>query len=119
MASKSKAAREDQKTYWKKKLDERLIALKEKGATSESITKDTAVRKIRARIRDADSRLKAISEAEKKLEDMARRRAEKAAAPKKEKSKKEKESALTEEMSKRQKKKRKKREEKQTKQEAE
>jgi hypothetical protein len=118
MASKSKAARKDQKVYWEKKLDERLSALKEKGANSESITKDTAVRKIRAKIREATSRLKAISEAEKKLEDMARRRAEKAATPKKEKGNKEKDSAQTEEMSKRQQKKRKKREEKQDKQEA-
>jgi hypothetical protein len=114
MASKSKEARQDQKVYWEKRLDERLTALKEKGA--DKIAKDTTLRKIRAKIREADSRLKAISQKEKKVEEMAQRKVEKAKAAKKERSKKQKEPAPTEEVSKRQKKKQKKRQEKQAQQ---
>ena len=116
MGSKSKAAREDQKVYWKKKLDERLTLLKEKGTPSEGVRADKAVQKIRAKIRETDSRLKTISRKEKKAEEMAQRRAEKAAAPKQEKVKKGKSAEQAEEMSKRQQKKQKKREEKQTQQ---
>lgn len=116
MGSKSKAAREDQKVYWKKKLDERLTLLKEKGTPSEGVRTDNAVQKIRAKIRETDSRLKTISRKEKKAEEMAQRRAEKAAAPKQEKVKKGKSAEQAEEMSKRQQKKQKKREEKQTQQ---
>jgi hypothetical protein len=114
MASKSKEARQDQKTYWEKRLDERLTVLKEKGA--EKTAKDTILQKIRAKIREADSRLKTISQKEKKVEEMAERKMEKAKAAKKEKGKKQKEPEPTEQVSKRQKKKQKKREEKQAQQ---
>ena len=108
MASKSLEAREDQKEYWGSKLNQRLSFLTEKGFEPGKITKDVTVRKLRAKIRVTESRLKTIASKEKKVEEMARIKAEKAAAPKQEKGKKKKEAGKTTEKSKRQQKKSKK-----------
>ena len=112
MASKEKTARLEQKVYWEEKLDQRLSLLADKGAGSEKISKDTTVRQLRAKIRETDKRLKAIEEKEKKLEEMAKARAEKLADPKKEKGKKGKASKEQPADSKRQQKKKKKKEKK-------
>jgi len=85
MASKEKAARLEQKAHWEEKLNQRLSLMADKGAESKKIAKDTTVRKLRAKVRETDKRLKAIEEKEKKLEEMAKVKAEKLAAPKKEK----------------------------------
>lgn len=88
MASKSKTSRLEQKAYLEKQLDERLSFLSEKGIEPGKISKDTGVKKIRAQIRETVGRLKVISDMERKVEEMARIKAEKMAAPKKEKGKK-------------------------------
>jgi hypothetical protein len=108
MTSKSEAARESQREFWENKLKQRLSSLGEKGLESSKITKDAAVRKIRAKIRETENRLRVIADLEKKKADMARRKVEKKAGPKKEKGKKKKEVEPKQEMSKRQQKKKKK-----------
>ncbi|MBW1705161.1 MAG: hypothetical protein JRJ86_08335 [Deltaproteobacteria bacterium] len=108
MPSKSKAARLNQKDSLENKLEQRLTVLAEKGLKPGEISKDANVRGIRAKIRETNARLTAISALEKKAEEMARIKAEKEAAPKEEKGKKKKEEAA--ETSKRQKKKKKKKE---------
>lgn len=112
MSSKSKESRLDQKAFWENELSRRLEVLADSGIEPATIAKDTAVRKLRAKIRETAGRLRAISTAEKKVEEMEKIRAEKLAAPKVEKSKKKKgiEDAATD--SKRQQKKKKKKESK-------
>ena len=107
MASKSKEARLEQKAYWENKLTQRLSVLTEKGFEAPKIAKDSAVRKIRGKIRESGARLKTIADLEKKNEEMARIKAEKMAAPQKEKK-----TEKAPEMSKRQQKKTKKKESK-------
>lgn len=109
MASKEKVARAEQKAYWEEKLNQRLSLLAEKGAGPSKIARDPTVREFRAKIRETENRLKAIEQKEKKVEDMARIRAERLAAPKK-KEKKRKEAEDKPGVSKRQQKKRKKKE---------
>ena len=109
MPSKTKEARTDQKLYWKGELGRRLSELAQKGLEPEKISKDATVRKLRAKLRESDSRLRRISSLEGKLEDMARLKAEKLAAPQEEKKgKKKAEAEKPAEVSKRQQKKQKK-----------
>jgi hypothetical protein len=110
MASKDKESRLGQMSYWEEQLNQRLALLTEKGVASEKIAKDTEIKKIRAKIRDTRDRIAAIEKKEKKLEEMAKTKAEKAAMPKKSKKKKKGEGAPAE--SKRQQKKKKKKEKK-------
>ena len=112
MGSKSKENRLDQKVFWETELNRRLEILAESGIESSAIVKDTAVKKLRAKLRKTDGRLRVISKAEEKVEEMAQLKAEKLAAPKPEKSNKKKdiEDATTD--SKRQQKKKKKKESK-------
>ena len=88
MASKDKAARENQNAYWEGKLKERIDTLAGQGLSEQLIAKDTAVRGIRARMRETGARLRAVARREEKVEEMARAKAEKLAAPKQEKGKK-------------------------------
>lgn len=108
MVSKSFESRENQKEYWGNKLDQRLSFLTEKGFEPGKIAKDVTVRKLRAKMRETESRLKTIASREKKVKEMVRIKAEKAAAPKQEKGKKKKEVGKTTGKSKRQQKKSKK-----------
>lgn len=112
MVSKSREARLGQKAFWEEKLSQRLSALDDKGATPEDTAKDTTVRSLRAKLRETDRRLGVIDKKEKKVEEMAKRKAEKLAAPNKEKTKKGKKAKVEETPveSKRQKKKKKKKE---------
>jgi hypothetical protein len=112
MGSKTKQTREGQKTYWETKLNQRISVLAEKGTESEKIAKDPGVRKIRAKIRQAQGRLKVIANSEKKAGEISRDKAEKMASPKEEKAKKEKEQKKEPDISKRQLKRLKKREDK-------
>ena len=112
MASKAKEMRVNQREYWEGKLKERFSVLSEQGVAPEKMTKDVAVRKIRAKLRDTEARLKAIARLEKQTEEMARIKVEKAAAPKKEKAKKGMAAEGSSEPSKRQKKKMQKKERK-------
>lgn len=88
MASKLRTAREAQKAFWEAELSKRIEFLNGKGLDGDSVTKDTAVKKIKAKIRESAFRLSTIAAYEKKLEEMARIREEKKAAPPKEKGKK-------------------------------
>ena len=112
MASKSREARNDQKIYWEKKLEERAAFLKEKGINQESVAKDSRIRRIRAKLRKTGHRLHVIEGNEKKNEDMARLKSEKVSQEKGKllKNKKTEPEEVT--VSKRQQKKQKKREQK-------
>jgi hypothetical protein len=114
MSSESKQARQGQKGHWENQREKRLLVLKKKGVAPENIAKDAVLRKIRAEIRKADSRLRVITGKEKKLEEMAKVKADKAAAPKAEKRKKKAEAQQASDGSKRQQKKLAKKEQKQT-----
>ena len=119
MPSKSKEARLEQMTYFEKKLDDRLSLLAEQGLDSKQITRDSAVKKLRAQIRKTNDRLKVIQDLQTKSDEMARLKAEKLAAPKKEKEAKKKSQEEEAQVSKRQKKKMAKKEEKEAKTEQE
>jgi len=90
MPSKTREARLDQKAFWEAKLNQRLSLLKEKGLESRPIAKDIAIKSLRAKLRETESRLNAIDALEKKVQDMARLKAEKMAIPKEGKAKKKK-----------------------------
>ncbi|HDZ89104.1 MAG TPA: hypothetical protein ENH37_00290 [Deltaproteobacteria bacterium] len=109
VASRAKTVRADQKAYWEEKLNQRLSLLADQGAEPRKVARDTTVRQLRAKLRETEKRLQSIEEKEKKLEELARVKAERLAAPKK----KEKKKTAAEEKaaeSKRQQKKRKKKE---------
>ncbi|OQX66183.1 MAG: hypothetical protein B5M55_00785 [Desulfococcus sp. 4484_242] len=110
MASKEKATRLEQERYWGEQLKKRFTLLTGKGLDAGRISRDAAVRKLRARIRETGQRLRAIEEREQKAEEMARLKAEKLAAPKIKKSRKKKEMEEKPAESKRQQKKKKKKE---------
>lgn len=110
MASKSKEARIEQKTYWETKLEQRLGVLAEKGVDPKKAAKDPAVKRIRAYLRETETRLQTIATLEAKAEELSKKKAAKSAAPRKEKGKKGKQKQEAPEMSKRQQKKKKKKE---------
>ena len=113
MPSKTREARLEQKAYFEKKLEERLSLLGEKGLDSKQITRDAAVKKLRAQLRKTNDRLTVIDAREQKVAEMAKAKAEKSAAPKKKEKAPKKESQKDDaQMSKRQQKKRAKKEEK-------
>lgn len=112
MSSKSKNVRQDQKAQWELKLTQRVSMLAEKGLQPETIGKDAGVRMLRAKLRETGFRLKAISELEKRTEELAKIKAEKANIPKEKKGKKEKDAEQAPAASKRQQKKQKKKESK-------
>jgi hypothetical protein len=111
MGSKDKEARLAQKSQWQDKLDQRLSALSEKGVKEEDVAKDAVVRNLRAQVRKAGARLRAIDSLRSKAEEMARRKEENLAIPKEQKAKKKKGAEdEKQELSKRQQKKKKKKE---------
>jgi hypothetical protein len=73
-----------QKAYFEQKLQDRLSFLSGKGIKSPKADKDTLVRKLQAKIRDVNNRLRLITDHEKRTEEMAKIKAERAAAPRKE-----------------------------------
>lgn len=84
MGFKRKQALTLQKESFERKLKDRLALLSEKGIESRKIDRDTIVKKWRANIVAINTRLKAIAANEKKIEELARIKAEKAVAPQKE-----------------------------------
>jgi len=108
MPSKSKEARLEQKIFWEEKLKQRLDVLAENGVDPRKSPKDRTVKKIRAKLRDTETRLNTIGTQEKKIEEMAVKKAEKLAAPKEKKTKKKVAEEVKGAESKRQKKKKKK-----------
>ena len=112
MGSETKEARMKQKDHWQIQLDKRLTDLSQRGVSPEDTAKDAAVRKIRAQIRKANGRLRAIDAKEKKSAEMAEAKKKKAAASKSGKKKDKKGQEKAPEMSKRQQKKKAKKAEK-------
>ncbi len=96
MGSKEKETVLLHKTSFETELKERRAYLLEKGIDAREITRDGVIRKIRARIREANLRLKAIDAIAARTEELAKMKAEKLAAPKKEKKGKEPEAAAPE-----------------------
>jgi len=85
MASKDRAARKEQKLYWENQLSRRLEVLTEKGLEPGRIAKDPTVKKIRAKMRKTETRLRAIDELAKKNKEMIEAKAAKAEEKTKEK----------------------------------
>jgi hypothetical protein len=73
-----------QKAYFEQQLQDRLSFLSGKGIKSPKADKDTLVRKLQAKIRAVNNRLRLIAAHEKRTEEMVKIKAERAAAPKKE-----------------------------------
>lgn len=109
MPSKIREARLGQKYYWEIQLKQRLSVLSEKGVKPKDVSKDSAVRMIRAKMRETEARLRTIESIEKRSEELSKAKAEKAAAPKSGKDGKKTEAPSEPEVSKRQQKKQKKR----------
>ncbi|MBN2382922.1 hypothetical protein JXQ70_08575 [bacterium] len=82
MASKDKISREEQKDKVEKQLAARIAVLKEKGKSEAEIGKDSTVRKLNARRREAIQRIKAIDRKVSLLEIVKKMSQEKAAIPK-------------------------------------
>jgi len=85
MASKDRATRKEQKLYWENQLSRRLEVLTEKGLEPGRIAKDPTVKKIRAKMRKTETRLRAIDELAKKNKEMIEAKAAKAEEKTKEK----------------------------------
>lgn len=92
MASKDRAERKEQKLYWENQLSRRLEVLTEKGLEPGRIAKDPTVKKIRAKMRKTETRLRAIDELAKKNKEMIEAKAAKAKAEAKAKTKEKSES---------------------------
>jgi len=82
MGSRRKQILLQQKATFEYKLKDRLSFLSGKGIKSPKADKDTLVRKLKADIKASDRRLRRIAENEKRMEEMAKIKAERAAAPK-------------------------------------
>jgi hypothetical protein len=78
MGSKHKRSRMEQKVSFEQRLEERLSYLSKKGTEHPEIDKDVIVKKLRADINAVNTRLKAITDNEKRTEELARIKAEKA-----------------------------------------
>lgn len=81
MGSKQKQTQTEQKANFERKLEVRFSFLSEKGIEPPGIKKDPVVKKLRARIKEVNARLKTIASYEKRTEELAKMKAEKAAAP--------------------------------------
>ncbi len=88
MPSKTRQTNLEQKTYWEKRLSQRSGYLTEQGVEKNDMSKDSAIKMIRAKLREVGGRIAAIDATEKKTQELAAIKAEKLAAPKKEKGKK-------------------------------
>ncbi len=85
MGIKRKHMVSDQKAFLGQRLQNRLTYLSGKGIKSPEADKDTIVRKFKARIKAVDKALRLMADNEKRMEEMAKKKAERAAAPQKEK----------------------------------
>ncbi len=83
MGAKQKQALENRRASFKEMLNDRLSALSGKGIARPQADKDTLVRKLQARVRAVNNRLRAIADGEKRAQDAAKAKAAAKAAPKK------------------------------------
>ena len=79
MASKTKGIRLDQKEIWRKKLDKRLAELAAGGVEGVAAARDAVVRSLKAKVKEANTRLAAIDAKEKKTADKKETKARKIA----------------------------------------
>ena len=84
MTSERRETRLKQKAQWEAKLKKRLALLAEKNLTDKQIARDALVRELKAKIKEADARMKAIDVKEKRTADLAAKKAERLAKPKEE-----------------------------------
>ena len=77
---KSKIYLEAQKANEEARLTARVAALESRGFDAEALRRDPSVRRIKAKIRQADRRLAAIAERERQVEERVRAKAEKTSA---------------------------------------
>ena len=84
MGSKQKPAQLEHKVQFEKQLAERLAYLNDQGMEPERINKDMLVKKLKAKVKAINLRLKAIDAYDKRTEELAQIKAEKLAAPPKE-----------------------------------
>lgn len=83
MPSKSKDVRIEQRSVLEKKLDLRFQQLAQKGTAKEKAESDPLVKNLKAKIRETNSRIKAVEKIEKQNGDLAQAKIQKLAAPKK------------------------------------
>jgi hypothetical protein len=88
MTSERRETRLRQKAEWEVKLKKRLTLLAEQGLDERQTVRDARVRELKAKIGEADARIRAIDAKEKLTADLAAQKAEKLAAPKEEPPKK-------------------------------
>jgi hypothetical protein len=82
MGSQNKTVREEQKTRAERNVQQRLAVLQGMGLDEKGIAKDAVLKALKAKVRQAAARLRAIGKSELRTEELARIKAEKAAAPK-------------------------------------
>ncbi|MEN6621154.1 MAG: hypothetical protein ABFD50_06375 [Smithella sp.] len=84
MSSKSKDVRIEQRRVLEKKLDLRFQQLAQKGTGKEKAENDPLVKNLKAKVRETNTRIKAVEKIEKLNENLAQAKLQKLAAPKKE-----------------------------------
>jgi hypothetical protein len=89
MPSKSKDVRIEQRIVLEKKLDLRLQQLTQKGTGKEKADIDPLVKNLKAKIRETNSRIRAVEKIEKLNSDLDQAKIQKLTAPKKEEALKE------------------------------
>ncbi|TFG37416.1 MAG: hypothetical protein E4H39_02230 [Syntrophobacterales bacterium] len=108
MGSKQEGTVLGHKAYFEAKLEERRSYLTERGVDHKTIAKDDVIKKIKAKIKETNVRIKAIAKIKRRTEELAKIKAERLAAPKIEKGVKGKEPKASPETGKEKKKKKKK-----------
>ena len=84
MTSKSRETRLTQKAAWELKLQKLTALLAEKGQDEKQIARDAAVKALKANVKAAGVRLRAIDATEKRTAELAAIKAERLAKPKEE-----------------------------------
>jgi hypothetical protein len=82
MASESRETRLKQKAAWELKLQQKKALLAEKGLDEKQLARDAGIKALKAKIRAAGVRLRAIDASEKRTAELAAIKAERLAAPK-------------------------------------
>jgi hypothetical protein len=84
MASQDKETRLRQKAEWEVKLNKRLALLAGKGLDEKKIAQDVQIKELKANLKAAQARLRAIDATEKRTAELAAIKAERLAKPKEE-----------------------------------
>lgn len=84
MASESRETRLTQKAAWELKLQKLTAQLADKGQDEKQIARDAAIKALKAKVKAAGVRLRAIDATEKRTAELAAIKAERLARPKEE-----------------------------------